>query len=79
MKWESELKRQEKRLEKREMEMTDKEKTLQKDKRVFLDARRKYLSWEKENDQLREQMRKLEETLGKLGLGWVVKEAISQG
>ena len=78
-KLESELKQQAKELEKQGKEMAEKEKSLQKDKRVFLDAKRKYLDWEKENDQLREQMRKLKETLGKLGLSWVVKDALSQG
>ncbi len=78
-KWENELKKQAERLEKRETEMEEKDKSLQKDKRIFLDAKRKYLDWEKENDQLRVQMRKLEETLRKLGLSWVVKDALSQG
>ncbi len=76
---EGEFKKKEEGLEKREREIAEKEKSLRKERRVFLDAKRKYLDWEEENSQLREQMQRLKDILGKLGLSWVVKDALSQG
>ena len=66
-------------LEERKRKLAEQERRLHKEKRVFLDAKRKYLAWEEENSQLREQMRRLKDILEKLGLSWVVKDALSQG
>lgn len=76
-KLEEDVKKREDNVKKNEDDLKQRAGRLGKQERVFLDARRTYLSLNEENERLRDQMKRLEVTLGKLRLGWVLTDARS--